>query len=79
MMHYISLPSEAPYEIEDVVNETWPDRGEIEFRDYSTKYRPELDLVLKNVSLVIVCDTMSFFAPFSLTNLFDISSIQEKK
>ena len=79
MMHYISLPSEAPYEIAGVVNETWPDRGEMEFRNYSTKYRPELDLVLKNVSFIIVSDTLPFFAAFSLTDFFDVSSTQEKK
>jgi len=54
VMHYIRIPSEAPYEMESKIDETWPDRGEIEFQGYSTRYRPELDLVLKNISMVIV-------------------------
>ncbi len=29
----------------------WPDRGEVEFENYSTRYRPGLDLVLRSVSL----------------------------
>ena len=31
----------------------WPDRGEIEFQDYSTRYRPGLDLVLKDITCSI--------------------------
>jgi len=54
-MHYISIPPEAPYEVDSKIDETWPSRGEIEFREYSTRYRPGLDLVLKDLSFVIVC------------------------
>ena len=31
----------------------WPDRGEVEFQDYSTRYRPGLDLVLKDITCSI--------------------------
>jgi ATP-binding cassette subfamily C (CFTR/MRP) protein 4 len=31
----------------------WPSRGIIEFRDYTFRYRPELDPVLKNLNLRI--------------------------
>jgi ATP-binding cassette subfamily C (CFTR/MRP) protein 1 len=54
IMHYIRISPEAPYEMESEIDETWPSRGEIEFRDYSTRYRPGLDLVLKGISVVIV-------------------------
>ena len=54
VLQYIHIPPEAPYEIEGEVDETWPSRGEIEFRNYYTRYRPELDMVLKGISLVIV-------------------------
>ena len=54
IMHYIRISPEAPYEMESKIDETWPSRGEIEFRDYSTRYRPGLDLVLKGISVVIV-------------------------
>ncbi|KAH9946530.1 metal resistance protein YCF1 [Amylocystis lapponica] len=53
ILHYIQLEPEAPAEIPDAVDESWPKSGEIEFRQYSTRYRPELDLVLKNISVKI--------------------------
>ena len=31
----------------------WPEEGRVEMKDYSTRYRPGLSLVLKNVSVVI--------------------------
>ena len=31
----------------------WPSRGIIEFKDYTFRYRPELDPVLKNLNLRI--------------------------
>jgi ABC-type multidrug transport system fused ATPase/permease subunit len=31
----------------------WPNTGLVEFRDYSVKYRPELDFVLRNVSFTV--------------------------
>ena len=31
----------------------WPSRGSIEFKDYTFRYRPELDPVLKNLNLRI--------------------------
>jgi ATP-binding cassette subfamily C (CFTR/MRP) protein 1 len=54
LLSYVRLSSEAPYEIEGAVDGTWPSRGYIEFREYSVKYRPELEPALKEISLVIV-------------------------
>ena len=34
-------------------SEDWPSRGTIEFKDYTFRYRPELDPVLKNLNLRI--------------------------
>ena len=31
----------------------WPPQGNVEFRDYSVRYREGLDLVLKNLSLQV--------------------------
>lgn len=31
--------------------EGWPTRGVVEFRNYSVRYRPGLELVLKNLTL----------------------------
>ncbi|CAG8520388.1 12933_t:CDS:10 [Funneliformis mosseae] len=51
---YIDLPSEAPVVIPDNrPDPTWPQNGLIQYQNYSTRYRPELELVLKGVSFVI--------------------------
>ena len=54
ILHYIELKPEAPWEVLGTVPEDWPVKGEIEFRQYSTRYRPELDLVLKDLNIKIV-------------------------
>ncbi|MCJ1435109.1 hypothetical protein MMC27_004479 [Xylographa pallens] len=53
-LEYARLPSEAP----EVLSKHrpkigWPSQGAVEFKDYSTRYRPGLNLVLKNVNLDI--------------------------
>lgn len=53
-LEYSTLTPEAP----DIIPDhrpppNWPDQGEIIFQNYSTKYRPELDLVLRNINLDI--------------------------
>ncbi|KAF8595618.1 metal resistance protein YCF1 [Ceratobasidium sp. AG-I] len=51
---YINLEPEAPLEIPDAPLPTgWPETGEIEFKDYCMRYRPELPLVLKDLSMKI--------------------------
>ncbi|CAK9442267.1 uncharacterized protein LODBEIA_P60100 [Lodderomyces beijingensis] len=53
-LEYSRLKSEAPEVIPGHVPQAnWPNEGEIKFQDYSTKYRPELDLVLKNINIDI--------------------------
>jgi ATP-binding cassette subfamily C (CFTR/MRP) protein 1 len=54
VLEYATLPSEAP----DVMfknrpNISWPSQGAVSFRNYSTRYREGLDLVLKDVNLDI--------------------------
>ena len=54
VLEYASLPSEAP----EVMFKSrppigWPAQGAVSFKDYSTRYRPGLDLVLKDVNLDI--------------------------
>ncbi|KAI0285929.1 metal resistance protein YCF1 [Russula aff. rugulosa BPL654] len=54
MLHYIELKPEAPYEIPETHPEgAWPTEGQVEFRNYSLRYRPELDLVLKDISMTL--------------------------
>ncbi|CAG8480040.1 2241_t:CDS:10 [Ambispora gerdemannii] len=51
---YIDLPSEAPETIPDYrPPPAWPQQGLIEYKDYATRYRPGLELILKGVSFVI--------------------------
>ena len=54
VLEYAALPSEAP----DVVPRhrppiSWPAAGAVDFDDYSARYRPGLDLVLRHVTLHI--------------------------
>ncbi|KAH8673993.1 metal resistance protein YCF1 [Xylariales sp. PMI_506] len=54
VLEYARLPSEAP---EIIPNHrppvAWPANGAVQFQNLSTRYRPGLDLVLKNISLDI--------------------------
>lgn len=54
VLEYAALPSEAP---EIIPNRrppvAWPAKGEVDFVNYSTRYRDGLDLVLKNINLDI--------------------------
>ncbi|CAK7896814.1 metal resistance protein Ycf1p [[Candida] anglica] len=54
ILEYSRLTPEAPEIIEDNrPAASWPEAGAIQFKNYSTKYRPELDLVLKNININI--------------------------
>lgn len=54
LVEYCNLPSEAPmYNDATKPKETWPASGAIDFVNYSTKYRANLDPVLKNITLDI--------------------------
>ena len=53
-LEYAKLPSEAP----EVLSKhrpkiSWPSKGAVSFKNYNTRYRPGLDLVLKNINLSI--------------------------
>ncbi|KAM6496895.1 metal resistance protein YCF1 [Amanita muscaria] len=54
ILHQTEVNPEAPHEImENKPDEDWPSQGEIEFRNYSARYRPELGLVLRDLSIKI--------------------------
>ncbi|KAG1792270.1 uncharacterized protein HD556DRAFT_1481818 [Suillus plorans] len=60
IVHYAKdLEPEAPYEIpENKPTSGWPTAGEVEFREYSARYRPGLDLVLKDISMTALLLTL---------------------
>ena len=47
-------PSHIPEVDDDLIREEWPKNGEIEFKNFSVKYRPETEIVLKNISFHIL-------------------------
>jgi ABC-type multidrug transport system fused ATPase/permease subunit len=54
VLDYARLPSEAPEIIPSKrPSVSWPAKGEVDFKNYSTRYREGLDLVLKNINLDI--------------------------
>ncbi|XP_021067908.1 canalicular multispecific organic anion transporter 2 [Mus pahari] len=49
---YSKTETEAPWVVEsNRAPEGWPTRGMVEFRNYSVRYRPGLELVLKNLTV----------------------------
>ncbi|KAK4475608.1 hypothetical protein MN116_000631 [Schistosoma mekongi] len=50
---YSSIEQEAPWELDcSYLPSNWPE-GKIEFINYSTRYRPELDLALKSINFKV--------------------------
>ena len=53
-MEYTKCPSEAPTKnVADSKLNNWPDKGKIEFINFSVKYRPDTEIVLKNINFLI--------------------------
>ncbi|KAG0203496.1 hypothetical protein BGX28_004249 [Mortierella sp. GBA30] len=50
---YASKNPEAPSETDVKLPENWPQNGRVEFKNYSTRYREGLDLVIKNISFEV--------------------------
>nr|XP_046212969.1 ATP-binding cassette sub-family C member 3 isoform X5 [Oncorhynchus gorbuscha] len=51
---YSETKTEAPWEVEDKKpSPDWPSQGNVEFSDYSVRYREGLELVLKNLTLSV--------------------------
>ncbi|BGP13132.1 hypothetical protein JCM10213v2_001051 [Rhodosporidiobolus nylandii] len=54
VQEYIDLPSEAPLEVpEHKPDDSWPQNGALKFEHVQARYRPELDLVLRDVDFEI--------------------------
>lgn len=52
---YTSVQPEAPKQLpyDETLSKDWPDHGVINFTNYSTRYRPGLELVLKGIDLSV--------------------------
>ncbi|KAF9969086.1 Canalicular multispecific organic anion transporter 2 [Actinomortierella ambigua] len=50
---YTNKPTEAPTETGVPLPDQWPQAGRVQFQDYSTRYRQDLDLVLRHVSFTV--------------------------
>ena len=51
---YTKCPSEQPVKkVTDDALGNWPSKGKIEFINFSVKYRPDTEIVLKNISFLI--------------------------
>ncbi|XP_060581167.1 multidrug resistance-associated protein 1-like isoform X5 [Ruditapes philippinarum] len=51
---YSETPTEAAWEVEDKrPSENWPEKGEVKFVDYGTRYREGLDLVIKGIDCTV--------------------------
>ncbi|KFZ51729.1 Multidrug resistance-associated protein 1, partial [Antrostomus carolinensis] len=51
---YLRTPKEAPWTLDGKLHsQGWLTEGRIEFRNYSLRYRPDLELALKNINLTI--------------------------
>jgi len=50
---YAELRTEAPLETAARLPVSWPSEGRVEFKNYSSRYREGLDLVIKNVSFQV--------------------------
>jgi len=54
ILTYIGLEPEAAYEVSEMKpSADWPSKGEIEFRHYSMRYRPDLGRCLNDLNFVI--------------------------
>ena len=54
IIEYCDLPSEAPLIVEDKrPDDNWPAHGVVKFNNYSTRYRENLDPVLKNIVFTV--------------------------
>ncbi|KAF9997077.1 Multidrug resistance-associated protein 1 [Entomortierella chlamydospora] len=54
VVEYTDMKTEAPDHTDVCLPLKWPAQGRIQFKNYSTRYREGLDLVLRNISIEIL-------------------------
>ncbi|XP_070381871.1 multidrug resistance-associated protein 1-like isoform X3 [Dermacentor albipictus] len=50
---YTKTPTEAPWRVTPAPSSDWPQEGAVQFVNFSTRYRKDLDLVLRHINLEI--------------------------
>ena len=54
ILEYTGNTMEAEWSLDKVkVSKAWPDKGQIEFKNYGARYRPGLDLVIRDIDICI--------------------------
>ena len=56
IQEYTTVESEAPLEVahaDSLLPPNWQVSGRVEFQNYSVRYRPGLDLVLRSIDLIV--------------------------
>ena len=56
IMEYSKTPQEAPWDMpssKEMESSAWPEKGQIRFENYQTRYREGLDLVLKGIDMEV--------------------------
>ena len=67
MLVYTELPPEGTKTIPKAIPPSWPDKGEVKFKDVELAYREGLPLVLKRVSFEIKAgEKVLLFTSFEL-------------
>ena len=83
---YSQLKNEAPWEIpQEKPRKSWPEDGQVTMNQYGTRYRKELDLVLKDISCVITSGekvrtvkfTYEILSFKDILNQMEVSKFQE--
>ncbi|KAF9347394.1 Multidrug resistance-associated protein 1 [Mortierella sp. AD094] len=54
VVEYTDMKTEAPDHTDVYLPPKWPSQGRVQFKNYSTRYREGLDLVLRNISIEIL-------------------------
>jgi ATP-binding cassette subfamily C (CFTR/MRP) protein 1 len=50
----VLILQEAPWDISsNQPSSSWPEKGQVEFKDYQVRYRGGLDLVLRGISFTV--------------------------
>ncbi|KAK8759789.1 hypothetical protein V5799_028947 [Amblyomma americanum] len=62
IMEYSRSPTEAAWKVPEAkLPEEWPQGGEVQFRDYSTRYRDGLELTIKDITVSVHPGEKVFF------------------